>query len=114
MREAVALVRRALAIDPSYAPAAALIGWCHYFQRVQGWGVVSDAEISEAVRQARQAIEAGRDDPDVLAMAGITFWVFALIADGRLGAAGVVQQGAGAVAGATGVESRPFPAPGSS
>src|SRR5260370_40498723 len=77
MREAVALVRRALAIDPSYAPAAALIGWCHYFQRVQGWGVVSDAEITEAVLQARQAIEAGRDDPDVLAMAGITFWVFA-------------------------------------
>jgi len=28
MREAVVLLKRALAIDPSYAPAAALTGWC--------------------------------------------------------------------------------------
>src|SRR6266436_6922289 len=72
LREAVALAKNALAIDPSYAPAAALIGWCRTLQRVQGWGAVSDAEIAEAVLLARQAIEAGRDDPDVLSLAGTT------------------------------------------
>jgi adenylate cyclase len=35
--EAVALARRALAIDPSYAPAAALVGRCRGHQRAQGW-----------------------------------------------------------------------------
>src|SRR5262249_48611611 len=37
LAEAVLLARRALAIDPSYAPAAAMIGWCRVLQRVQGW-----------------------------------------------------------------------------
>ncbi len=72
LREAVALAKNALAIDPSYVPAAALIGWCRTLQRVQGWGAVSDAEIAEAVLLARQAIEAGRDDADVLSLAGTT------------------------------------------
>jgi adenylate cyclase len=72
LREAVALAKNALAIDPSYVPATALIGWCRTLQRVQGWGSVSDAEIAEAVLLARQAIEVGRDDPDVLSLAGTT------------------------------------------
>jgi TolB-like protein/class 3 adenylate cyclase len=70
--EVVALAKGALAIDPSYAPAAALIGWCRVLQSVQGWGAVSQAEIIEAVLLARRAIEAGRDDPDAPWMAAIT------------------------------------------
>jgi TolB-like protein/class 3 adenylate cyclase len=70
--EGATLAKRALAIDPSYAPAAALIGWCRLLQSIQGWGAVSGAEIAEAVRLARQAIEAGRDDPDALWMGAIT------------------------------------------
>jgi adenylate cyclase len=35
--ETVALLEQALAIDPSYAPAAALVGACRIFQGVQGW-----------------------------------------------------------------------------
>jgi TolB-like protein len=72
MREAITLAKRALAIDPSYAPAAAMIGWCRTLQRIQEWGAASDAEIAEAVLLARQAIEAGRSDPDALWMAAIT------------------------------------------
>jgi adenylate cyclase len=34
--EAVVLARQALAIDPSYAPAAAMVGWCRTHQRVLG------------------------------------------------------------------------------
>ncbi len=70
--EAVTLAKRALAIDPSYGPATAMIGWCRVSQRIQGWGPVSDAEVADAVLLARQAIEAGRDDPDALYMAGYT------------------------------------------
>ncbi len=72
MREAVALAKNALAIDPSYAPAAAMIGLCRVRQRMQGLGAVSEAEIAQAVLLARQAIEAGRDEPDALSMAGST------------------------------------------
>jgi TolB-like protein/class 3 adenylate cyclase len=72
MREAVALAKHALAIDPSYAPAAAMIGLCRVRQRMQGLGAVSEEEIAEAVLAAKQAIEAGRDEPDALSMAGST------------------------------------------
>ena len=40
VRDAVALLRRALAIDASYSPAAAMIGWCRVHERVQGWGLL--------------------------------------------------------------------------
>jgi TolB-like protein len=66
MREAIALLQRVLAIDPSYAPAAALLGSCRLNQRAHGLGKISDAEVDEAVRLARRAIEAGGDDPGTL------------------------------------------------
>src|ERR1700736_4218870 len=42
MGEAITLLKRALAIDPSYAPAEAMIGMCRISQRSQG--LVLDAE----------------------------------------------------------------------
>jgi adenylate cyclase len=63
---AIALCEQVLAIDEAYAPAAALIANCRRLQRSQGWRPVSQAEIAEAVRLARRAIEIGRDDPDTL------------------------------------------------
>ena len=76
IRAAVALLKRALVIDPSYPPAAAMIGTCRVHQRVHGLGSVSTTEVSEAVRLARRAIEAGKDDPDALWMAAWTLAVF--------------------------------------
>jgi len=70
MREVVALLKKALAIDQSYAPAAAMIALCRVFQRIQDWGPVAEAEVAEGARLARQAIETGKDDPDALWMAG--------------------------------------------
>ena len=72
--EAVALLRQALAIDPSYGPPAALIGWCHLIQRVQGWGTVSDDDIGAGIRLAHKALEAGRDDPDTIVAAACTLF----------------------------------------
>jgi len=75
--EAVGLARQALAIDPSYAPAAALVGWCRMLQRVQGWGALSHEDIGEACRLARQAIEAERDDADTIWPAAWTLFLLA-------------------------------------
>ena len=76
LAEAVALLQQALAIDPSYAPAAALVGWCRLHQGSQGWGALSDADISAAVRLARQALESERDDAETLARAGYVLFYF--------------------------------------
>ena len=72
MCEAIELLGRALAIDPSYAPAAALVGVCRIAQRMQRWHRLSDHECSEAVRLARGAIASGKDDPDALSLAALT------------------------------------------
>jgi TolB-like protein/class 3 adenylate cyclase len=75
--EAVVLARRALAIDPFYAPAAALAGFCRGLQRVQGWGALSAADVAEACRLARQAIEAERDDAETIWQAAYTLFLLA-------------------------------------
>src|SRR6516162_7996561 len=75
--EAVVLARQALAIDPSYAPAAALIGWCRVIQSAHGWGALSQEDIAEACRLARQALEAGRDDAETIAQAARTLFYLA-------------------------------------
>ena len=72
--EAVVLARQALAIDPSYAPAAAMVGWCRTHQRVHGWGALSDRDIGEACRLARQVLEAERDDAETIWQAGRTLF----------------------------------------
>jgi TolB-like protein/class 3 adenylate cyclase len=77
LAEAVALARQALAIDPSYAPAAALAGWCRVLQRAQGWGPLSAEDIAEACRLARQALEAERDDAETISQAAYTLFFLA-------------------------------------
>src|SRR5262249_43583522 len=74
---AIILLERALAIDPAYAPAAAMIGFCRVHQRAHRLGRVSDTEVAEGVRLARRAIEMGKADPDALWMAGYTLSYFA-------------------------------------
>jgi adenylate cyclase len=75
--EAVGFARRALAIDPSYAPAAGLVGLYRVLQRVQGWGALSDEDIGEACRLARQALEAARDDAETIWQAAWTLFFLA-------------------------------------
>jgi TolB-like protein len=75
-RIAIDLLRRSLGIDPSYAPASGLLAHVRRHQHVMGVRL-SDEEIADAVRAARQAIEAGRDDPDALWMGGHTLALLA-------------------------------------
>jgi TolB-like protein len=79
-REAVALAKRALEIDPHYVPAASFVGACRATQRVRGWGPISDAEIVEAVRLAKHVIKEGKDDPDALSYAA---WAVAFLTGER-------------------------------
>jgi adenylate cyclase len=77
MREAIALLKQALTIDPNYAPAKALIGWSRLHQTSHGRAPLSQADTAEAVAFARQALDAGRDDPDTLWMAAAVLAIFA-------------------------------------
>jgi adenylate cyclase len=77
IREAIALVKRALAIDPQYAPAAALIGWTLIHQSSHGRTPLSDADRVEAVAFAKHALAVEKDDPDTIWMAAATLSIFA-------------------------------------
>jgi len=77
IEEAIALLKRALAIDADYAPAKALIGWSRVHQISHGRTPVAEADRAEAVAFARQALEMGKDDPDTQWMAGFTLLPFA-------------------------------------
>jgi adenylate cyclase len=85
LAEAVVLTRQALAIDPSYAPAAAMVGWCRLLQRIQGRGALSGDDVAEAIRLARQALEAERDDAETIWQAALT--LFRLAGEAAMAAA---------------------------
>jgi hypothetical protein len=57
-REAIGLLRRALALDPSYALAAGLFAWCRVVQRMNR--VISDEESKLSDREGSKPV--GRDD----------------------------------------------------
>ena len=67
LRQAIVLLNEALAIDPSYAAAAARIAYCRIWLQSRGFRV-SDEEIAGAGQLAAQAIRLGNDDPDALWM----------------------------------------------
>ena len=60
VHDAISLLKQALAIDPSYAPAAALIGWSRVHQRSHGRTPVSEAEAAEAIALAKQPWRSGK------------------------------------------------------
>jgi len=71
--EAIGLLGRALAIDPCYASAAGLFGWCRVLQLTnQATASHFEEDLAEGVRFARWAVEAGNEDPDALWMGGWT------------------------------------------
>jgi len=76
VNEAVTLLKQALAIDPAYAPAAALISECYMTRQAHGGDRVSDGEREESIRLARHAIHLGQEDPEALWMAAISLSVF--------------------------------------
>lgn len=86
MAESVRLARRALELDPGYAPAMARLGLSQMMRYQRHWIPAGGREVEEGIRMARQAIAAGGDDPLVLDFAGLTLAVLAGDNDAALSA----------------------------
>ena len=71
--KALALLDRAIALDPDYAAVHALIAWCHEQRYLRG-GLHEDAKRA-AFEHARAAIETGGDDATALATAAFVIAV---------------------------------------
>jgi adenylate cyclase len=67
--EAALLLRRAVAIDPTYAQAAVNLAFCEAIPRQQGWLQDAKAHDAEIAQLVSVAVRHGRDDPEVLALA---------------------------------------------
>ncbi|WP_198368744.1 TIR domain-containing protein [Roseomonas rosulenta] len=67
--EAVALLGRALELNPHFARAKALLAACHVRREAEGWARPGERE--EAIRLAREAMAEMPDDPTVLAQAAL-------------------------------------------
>jgi adenylate cyclase len=66
---ALPFLERAIALEPDYAVAHAIIAWCHEQRYLRG-GLSEEAKTT-ALRHARLAIAAGGDDAAALAIAGL-------------------------------------------
>jgi TolB-like protein/Tfp pilus assembly protein PilF len=70
LEDAARLLRRAVEIDPSYAPALAHLAFCQWFAVSQNWIDRSDPAVAGMVQLARTAVALDPDDPEVLVLAG--------------------------------------------
>jgi TolB-like protein/Tfp pilus assembly protein PilF len=75
---ALVCLKKALSIDPTYAPAMALAANCFGHRRAQGWAQDFTAEATEGLRLASRAVELGKDDGQVLWMAAFAVLQFAM------------------------------------
>ncbi len=75
---AIDYLKRATAIDPSYAPAMALAAYCYIERLQQGWAQNSTEESTEAARLAARAVEFAKGDGNVLWMCSFAVWNLAM------------------------------------
>ena len=68
-QEALRLLDRSLAIDPSYGAAYGLAAFCHFWRKVLGWVYPTDSSLMDGVRLAHLAVEHGANDSEALWMA---------------------------------------------
>jgi adenylate cyclase len=73
--QALALLRRALALEPDYPAAHAAAALCHEVRYMRGG--LQKVEKEAALEHARAAIEAGADDAETLAIAGFAIGLVA-------------------------------------
>ncbi len=66
---AIGLLREAIAIDPAYGRAHALLAWCHAANAAYLWSADQDRDLEEAVAAVESAGSVN-DDPTALAAAG--------------------------------------------
>jgi TolB-like protein/tetratricopeptide (TPR) repeat protein len=66
--EALRLLAKAVALDPSYGAAYGLAAWCYDLQKIFGWVPPSDPRLNEGIRLARIASDVGSNDSEALWM----------------------------------------------
>jgi TolB-like protein len=67
IRRALAMLTRAVVIDPRFSTAYGLIAQCHVQRLNRGWGSVEDV-TKQGLEAAKLAVETGRDDPRALVL----------------------------------------------
>jgi adenylate cyclase len=67
---ALALLDKALQIDPDYPLALSLAGWCHAQRSVYTWAEDMDESQALALSLAERAVQLSSDDPLILAVLG--------------------------------------------
>jgi TolB-like protein/Tfp pilus assembly protein PilF len=70
---AIPLLEKALALEPEYAFAQALLARCYHIRYSRGGLREEDRLLS--IRHARAAVAAGSDDATALAIAGLVLWL---------------------------------------
>ena len=68
--EALALLNRAIDLDPAYGPALAHAGWCLVQRFTRDWPAATPDDRSAAGSLARRALAAAGDDAGTVAIAG--------------------------------------------
>src|SRR5262249_49785024 len=53
------LLRKAIELQPDYAPALAYAAWCHEQRIVRGWSQIGQDDAGTAIALARRAVAAG-------------------------------------------------------
>lgn len=69
MRQALSLFREAVSIDGNFAPAHAMVAWCHFWRKAHGW-MEGPAEREEGIDHARRALELDGEDALILTRCG--------------------------------------------
>jgi TolB-like protein len=74
--EALELLERAIAIDRHYGPALAWAAMCHMTLVRDGWAEAPETSRRKGIDLARRALEAGENDPRILANAANALGMF--------------------------------------
>ena len=82
-REALACFTRAFELDRDFAAALGMAARCYAQRKGFGWLTDHGSEGAEALRLARAAAHAGRDDAVALAAAGFALVLFGAMVDGE-------------------------------
>jgi TolB-like protein/class 3 adenylate cyclase len=74
--EALGLLEQSIVIDPYYGPALSWATICHLRLVGDGWAEAPETNRRKAIDLARQALQAGGDDPGILANAAFVLGQF--------------------------------------
>ena len=74
--DALRLLEQAIAIDRHYGPALSLAAFCHGRLVVEGWAEEPETSRRKAGDLARQALQAGENDPGILVNAALVLALF--------------------------------------